>query len=106
MIEKYASSAERNTNDSFLARYLSANRSKRVEFIVSQPLANIYETRDSNAANGLAFICLIKSIASDETVTKLLLTTGSLETPKKFLGSAQKNRVGRVTLNKVLFFLA
>ena len=42
--------------------------------------------------------------ASDETVTKLLLTTGFLETQKKFLGSAQKNRVSRVTLNKVFFF--
>ena len=41
--------------------------------------------------------------ASDETVTKLLLTTGFLETQKNFLGSAQKNRVGRVTLNKVFF---
>ena len=45
-----------------------------------------------------------EGIAFDETVTKLLLTTGSLETQKKFLGSAQKNRVGRVTLNKVFFF--
>ena len=45
-----------------------------------------------------------EGIAFDETVTKLLLTTGSLETQKNFLGSAQKNRVGRVTLNKVFFF--
>ena len=45
-----------------------------------------------------------EGIASDETVTKLLLTLGSLETHKNFLGSAQKNRVGRVTLNKVFFF--
>ena len=41
MVEKYASSAKTNMNDLLLARYLSANRSKRVEFIVSQPLANI-----------------------------------------------------------------